>query len=47
MYLNPAALLFWAIGAGTGYLISGNRGALAGFVVTGAISLFATLISKN
>ena len=41
--LNPNALLFWAIGAGIGYLIDGGHGALIGFLVTGGISLLVSL----
>lgn len=41
--LNPNALLFWALGAGVGYLIDGGHGALIGFLVTGGISLLVSL----
>lgn len=46
MNWNPNAVLFWAVGAGIGYLVNGWHGALAGFVVTGSLSVIASMFGK-
>lgn len=47
MRLNPTAVLFWAICAGTGYLLGDVRGAVAGVTAALALSFLAQLCSKD
>jgi hypothetical protein len=43
MYLNPTAVLFWAITSAVGYLIAGSTGAILGFIISGTISLILSV----
>jgi outer membrane lipoprotein SlyB len=43
MSFNPAALVFWAICAGIGFLINGINGAVAGAVIGMIVSVIVSV----
>lgn len=42
--MNPSAIVFWCIGGGAGYLLSGVHGAIFGIVMTMTISFVLDII---